>query len=309
MVQAGHVFPWSKFDTAHAIIGHMDTAYTAAGAAARLALPPPPALAGLVHHFHIEYNSAGKVVVPATPLAQLTFIIEGGSLLPPENGRQRLLNRPFLCGPLARAMPAEWQPGTTFVTALIEPSRFSALFRVPLNELLTLPVWLEDAAPRLPYIELYERLLATPHAAHWVALISAWLLKLAAQREEELRAAFRMPAGLLYSPAESIAEQHGISVRQFERRFLVSYGQNLRDNRRLMRYARALSLILTLPPRRGQLTRIAMDAGYHDQAHMGRDFSELLGQAPGGVLAAAEESELRLLRYDEASRPAVTQGW
>lgn len=307
-VQAGQVFLSGKFDAAQAIIGTMDTVCLPPGAATRLALPPPPAVAGLVHHFHIEYNSAGKVVVPATPLAQLTFIIEGGSLLPPENGRQRLLNRPFLCGPLARAMSAEWQPGTTFVTALIEPSCFSALFSIPLNEVVNLPVWLEDAAPRLPYAELLDRLLATPHAAHWVELLSAWLLRLAALREEALRSAFRMPAGLLYSPAAAIAEQHGISVRQLERRFLVSYGQTLRDSRRLMRYGQAMALMLTRPPVRGQLTRIAMDAGYHDQAHMVRDFTELMGQAPGELLAADGAGKLRLLRYDEASRTAVVRG-
>lgn len=295
----------------------MDLPYPPAGAALRLALPPPPALAGLLHHFHIEYASAGRVVVPASPLAQLTFFIGGGSLLPPQPGqpgqpgRQRLLNQAFVCGPMSRAMPAEWQAGTTFVSALIEPSRFSGLFGLPLNELLNMPVPLEDAIPGLPYRELQERLLATRDAGRWVALISDWLLRLAARREDALRRAFRLPAALLFSPAESIALQYGISVRQFERRFLAAYGQNLRDSRRLARYARALAMMMSCPQPlpRGQLTRIAMDAGYHDQAHMVRDFSELLGQSPGSLLAGPDSGELRLLRYDAQSRPAVVQGW
>ncbi|KQV91172.1 hypothetical protein ASD15_03740 [Massilia sp. Root351] len=292
----------------------MDCPYPPAGAALRLALPPPPALSGLLHHFHIEYASAGRVVVPASPLAQLTLFIEGGSLLAPEQGRQgqpRLLNRPFVCGPMSRAMPAEWQPGTTFVSALIEPSRFSGLFGLPLNALLNLPVPLDDAVPGLPYRELQQRLLATRDAARWVALMSDWLLRLAARREHALRAAFRLPAALLFCPAESIALQHGISVRQFERRFLAAYGQNLRDSRRLARYARALAMMMSCPQPlpRGQLTRIAMDAGYHDQAHMVRDFGDLLGQAPGALMAGPDTGELRLLRYDAHSRPAVVQGW
>lgn len=292
----------------------MDFPYSPAGAALRVALPPPPALSGLVHHFHIEYASAGRVVVPASPLAQLTFFIAGGSLLPPEQGHQggrRLLNHAFVCGPMSRAIPAEWQPGTTFVSALIEPSRFSGLFGVPLNELLNLPVPLDDALPGLPYRELQDALLATRHAVAWVDLMSDWLLKLAARREAALRAAFRLPSALLFSPAETIAREHGISVRQFERRFLAAYGQNLRESRRLARYARALGMMLSgaQPLPRGQLTRIAMDAGYHDQAHMVRDFTELLGQAPGSLLAGPETGELRLLRYDERSRPAVAQGW
>lgn len=292
----------------------MELPYPPAGAALRLALPPPPALSGLLHHFHVEYASAGRVVVPASPLAQLTFFIGGGSLLPPEQGRQaqqRLLNQAFVCGPMSRAMPAQWQAGTTFVSALIEPSRFSGLFGLPLNQLLNLPVPLDDAIPGLPYRELQERLLATRDAARWVELISDWLLRLAARREDALRAAFRLPASLLFSPVEDIALQHGISVRQFERRFLAAYGQNLRDSRRLARYARALAMMMSCPQPlpRGQLTRIAMDAGYHDQAHMVRDFSELLGQAPGGLLAGPESGELRLLRYDAHSRPAVVRGW
>lgn len=289
----------------------MDLPSPPAGAALRLALAPPQALSGLVHHFHIEYASAGRVVVPASPLAQLTFFIAGGSLLPPDQGRRRLLDQAFVCGPMSRAIPAEWQPGTTFVSALIEPSRFSGLFGVPLNELLNLPVPLDDAVPGLPYRELQEALLAARHAAAWVELISDWLLRLAARREAALRAAFRLPAALLFSPAETIAREHGISVRQFERRFLAAYGQNLRESRRLARYARALGMMLSGPQPlpRGQLTRIAMDAGYHDQAHMVRDFTELLGQAPGSLLAGPEAGELRLLRYDEPSRQAVARDW
>jgi AraC-like DNA-binding protein len=289
----------------------MDLPSHPAGTAVRLALAPPPALSGLVHHFHVEYASAGRVVVPASPLAQLTFFIAGGSLLRPEQGRRRLLDRAFVCGPMSRAIPAEWQPGTTFVSALIEPSRFSGLFGLPLNALLNLPVALDDAVPGLPYRELQDALLATRHAAAWVELISAWLLRLAARREDALRTAFRLPAALLFSPAETIAREHGISVRQFERRFLAAYGQNLRESRRLARYACALGMMLTGPQPlpRGALTRIAMDAGYHDQAHMVRDFTELLGQAPGSLLAGPEAGELRLLRYDERSRLAVARGW
>lgn len=289
----------------------MDLPSPPAGAALRLALAPPPALSGLVHHFHIEYASAGRVVVPASPLAQLTFFIAGGSLLPPDQGRRRLLDQAFVCGPMSRAIPAEWQPGTTFVSALIEPSRFSGLFGVPLNELLNLPVPLDDAVPGLPYRELQEALLAARHAAAWVELISDWLLRLAARREAALRSAFRLPAALLFSPAETIAREHGVSVRQFERRFLAAYGQNLRESRRLARYARALGMMLSGPQPlpRGRLTRIAMDAGYHDQAHMVRDFTELLGQAPGSLLAGPEAGELRLLRYDEPSRQAVARDW
>jgi AraC-like DNA-binding protein len=121
--------------------------------------------------------------------------------------------------------------------------------------------------------------------------------------------AFRLPQPWLFQPAPDIARQCGVGVRQLERKFFAAYGQSLRDSRRMARYERALGMLIADPMRRhGVLTRVAMDAGYHDQAHMVRDFVHYLGLPPGGLQTDESAGTLRLLRYDSASRAVLLAG-
>jgi AraC-like DNA-binding protein len=154
---------------------------------------------------------------------------------------------------------------------------------------------------------LEETLRASDDPQSWVSAFSEWLVKLLAKREGRA-SPFVLPAGLLSLPTGDIATRCGISVRSLERRFLASYGQSIRDARKMERYVRALGRLMAQPARHGQLTRVAMDAGYHDQAHMVRDFIQYTGRAPRSLmqgLADDRQGELRLLHYDDADVPIV----
>ncbi|UMR32821.1 AraC family transcriptional regulator [Massilia sp. MB5] len=273
-----------------------------------MALLPPPALAGIVRYFHIERGSGGEVLVPATPCPEITFFIAGGSrpMLGAHPGP--LMDRPMLGGPQTVPALVRWEPGTTFISALIEPGQFGRLFDADLVELRNFPVLVAEYLPHLPTRELEDGLRASADPGQWLSLLSGWLLGLLAQRAGRIRPAFALPAGMLFQPAEEVARRCGLSLRQLERGMLASYGQSLRDERKMRRYVRALSMMLSLPPRRGLLTRIAMDCGYHDQAHMIRDFIHFTGRRPGSLLAlegAEEEGLLRLFRYDDPHRQVV----
>jgi AraC-like DNA-binding protein len=221
----------------------------------------------------------------------------------------RLFDAPMISGPLSAGMPAYWLPGTTFISAILDPPALGALLRLSPGELRNAPVPLAWALPALPVEQVQEQLLAAAGPAGWVQVLSAWLLALADRGEQRWRGSFRLPQQWLFQPAPEIARQCGVGVRQLERRFLAAYGQSLRDSRRMARYERALGLLIADPlRRRGALTRVAMDAGYHDQAHMVRDFVDYLGLPPGSLLAGPEHGELRLLRYDAASRAVLLAG-
>ncbi|WP_342114395.1 helix-turn-helix domain-containing protein [Pseudoduganella sp. OTU4001] len=274
----------------------------------RLAILPPAALAGVVRYFHIEYYSPGAVLVPATPCPMLTFFIRGGSRFADPDGRERVHSEPFVTGPLSQHFPAVWEPGTTFISAVIEASQFSRLLDVPVGELRDAVVPLADAAPDWDGAARLEDGLRAGAAdsSRWVAAMSDWLLRRLAARDNGQRP-FTLAPELLALPTPDIAERYGISVRQLERRVMASYGQTLRDSRRMMRYIRALSALVATPMRHGILTRVAVDAGYHDQAHMVRDFVQFTGLAPKALMEAAADANgaLRLLRYDDASRAVV----
>ena len=279
----------------------------------RLAIAPPPRLAGVVRYFHVEMHSPGAVLVPASPCPMITFFIRGGSRFVDVDGRERTHSEPFVTGPLTQHFPAVWEPGTTFISAVIESGQFSRLFDVPLGELRDAVVPLADAAPGWRGVAaLEEQLRAGGDPAGWIALFGDWLLQRAAAREVQLargQGIFTLPPSLLALPTDQIATRFGISVRQLERRVMASYGQSIRDGRRMMRYIRALSRMIGTPLRHGGLTRLAVDCGYHDQAHMVRDFVQYTGMAPKALMAAAADASgaLRLLRYDDASRAIVTR--
>lgn len=275
----------------------------------RLAILPPAALAGVVRYFHIEFYSPGAVLVPATPCPMFTIFIRGGSRFAGPDGRERVHGDPFVTGPLTQHFPSVWEPGTTFISAVVEASQFARLCDVPLGELRDAVVPLADAAPDWPGMAaLEEDLRSSADSAHWVAAMGDWLLRRLAARESGQQL-FALGPELLALPAPDIATRFGISVRQLERRVMASYGQTLRDSRRMMRYIRALSSLVGMPPRHGGLTRVAVDAGYHDQAHMVRDFVQFTGRSPKALMEAAADANgaLRLLRYDEASRAVVTR--
>lgn len=260
----------------------------------------PPALRGLVRYFHVERGGSGPVVVPATPYPMVTFFISGGSLVDEVDGSVTHYRLPFVSGPITSAIHATGLPGSCFISAICEPSRFGALFGIALRDLRTRPLPLAAIAPHLRTDAVQERLYATVSPAAWVEVLGDWLLALARLREDRLSKAFWMPPTLLFSPTANIATAFGLSVRQLERNHTAAYGLTLVESRRMLRYAGALGLLIGAAGQRGLLTRIAGAAGYHDQSHMIRDFREFLGIAPGTLVAGQSEAHdvLRMLRYD-----------
>lgn len=275
--------------------------------AMRLALLPPARLAGVVRYFHVEFSSPGAVLVPATPCPMITFFVRGGSRFSGVDGVMRVHSEPFVTGPMTAPFPAVWEAGTTFVSAVLEAGQFGRLFDVPLAELRNAVLPLADVAPDWPLAALQDTLLARAGSQHWAAAMGDWLVQRLARREGGTPP-FALPPSMLALPSAEIAARCGISLRSLERRFLASYGQNIRDSRRMMRYIAALSRLIAAPLRHGALTRLAADCGYHDQAHMVRDFVQYTGLAPRALLAGAQDAagELRLLRYDGRSRAIVT---
>ena len=260
-----------------------------------ICLPPAP-LRPLVRYFHVECTGACRVMVPASPYPMLGFFISGGSVTD-----MRGYSEAMVCGPLTTAVLANWLPGTCFISAVCHPAGFGELLGVDLRALRDCPVPLAEAAPGLPALALLECLRAGAGPAQWVADCAAWLMALAREREERVLRAFAVPASLLMAPSGELAQQFGLSVRQFERRHAGAYGLTLREARSMARYTRALGMLLCHGARRGSLTGVACAAGYHDQAHMIHDFRRFLGVAPGNLLGPpgpGGDDLWRLLRYD-----------
>lgn len=77
----------------------------------------------------------------------------------------------------------------------------------------------------------------------------------------------------------------GLGRRQLERRCQAVLGVAPKQFQRLVRFQHALSAAVAGGPQR--LAEAALDAGFYDQSHLGRDARQLAGAPVGRLLAAA----------------------
>jgi AraC-like DNA-binding protein len=84
-----------------------------------------------------------------------------------------------------------------------------------------------------------------------------------------------------------LADQAGLSARQFRRRCREEAGLGPKHLARILRFRRACRLA-----ERGESwLRVAVEAGYFDQAHLIRDFREFTGSTPVSVFSKTAASE------------------
>ena len=75
---------------------------------------------------------------------------------------------------------------------------------------------------------------------------------------------------------DSLADQAGMSARQFRRRCREESGVSPKQLARILRFRRACALA----SRGESWLKVAVEAGYFDQAHLIRDFREFTGSTP-----------------------------
>lgn len=268
----------------------------------RYLLPAPPDLQSLIWYFHAETAAGGEVAIPAMPFPTLGIYIHGageywtGQLWQP-------VPQVFYVGPFSRPVRMRATAGCDFVCARLWPGQQARLFDLPddlLRDVFVPLAFLCAEAANLPH-----RLGAGPQA--WVGRLADWLRGLAYQRECGRSDSLLLPQQHLVAPASMLATRCSLSLRQFERRFRASYGLNLREMQRQLRYLRTMNVLMNQPLQRGDLAGLAAAAGYYDQAQMTRDFSELIGLTPARLLRqqAMDDPDWQLFRFQAQERELV----
>jgi methylphosphotriester-DNA--protein-cysteine methyltransferase len=80
------------------------------------------------------------------------------------------------------------------------------------------------------------------------------------------------------------AAAQGLGVEALERRFRRAVGASPKQLAAIVRLRRAVALRAGAPT----LGELALEAGYYDQAHFNRQFTAMLGAAPGAFLTRVE---------------------
>jgi AraC-like DNA-binding protein len=85
-------------------------------------------------------------------------------------------------------------------------------------------------------------------------------------------------------PVWDLAHQVDMSERQLRRRVEAAVGYSPRTLGRILRFQRFLQAARSLPPPRRDLSRLAAETGYADQAHLTRESTQLAGLPPAALL-------------------------
>jgi transcriptional regulator GlxA family with amidase domain len=83
---------------------------------------------------------------------------------------------------------------------------------------------------------------------------------------------------------ETLAREFGLSVRQLRRRFETAVGYGPKTLQGVLRFRRFLAHVDAEPA--ADLARVALDAGYADQAHLARESARLSGLPPAALVRA-----------------------
>ncbi|MFN8060385.1 MAG: helix-turn-helix domain-containing protein [Vicinamibacterales bacterium] len=162
----------------------------------------------------------------------------------------------------------------------LRPSAARALLGVCGREVFSRVVGVNEIDPEL-YGELVERLSATHTWDGRFAEVDRLLLR-------RLRPVM-IPGAMAWAwrrlalshgrlAVQELAREVGFSRRHFGERFVSEYGIAPKAAARVFRFERACRLLLHS---RSRLADVAAASGFHDQAHMARDWQQFAGCSPG----------------------------
>lgn len=233
-------------------------------------------------------------VIPARPNCFVQIILGGAhAMLDLESGERLDAPAAGLFGPLTHyRYNMEVADTLRTFSARLQPTAATQLFGLD-------PVQLVDTF--IP-LELPAALLATlQSAATWqdmVAPMDDWLCSMARGKpglDPVTRAANHLRQARGTVSVQQLADEAGLSLRQFQRRFQALTGLNPKHYARICRIGQAVHRKELEPE--ASWTELALECGYADQSHFIRDFKALTGTLPREFLRG-QSPILREPRWD-----------
>ncbi len=193
---------------------------------------------------------------------------------------------PTVIGSMTRAVEVEYDGRMELVGVRFRPGGATPWLDVPASELTDQVVGLEELWGAEAGAT-HERLRAAGAVARVNLLDEILIERLPGTAnpadERVLRASEAIAAHDGGLAVERLADATGLGRRQLERRFLACVGVPPKTASRIARFRAVVSRMHADPAT--ELSRLALEAGYADQAHMNRDFRALAGVAPGAYVA------------------------
>lgn len=213
------------------------------------------------------------------------------------NGAERQQAPALISGQLTGPVTLRAGAATDIVGIRFRTAAARAVFDLPLSGLTDRVEPLDNVAARLA-----RSLSAAAESAHSPAArataLSRVLLRSVARTPDELAGAVIRSLDAADSPRVGlIADRFGITARTLERKVREHTGLPPNVLRRLLRFRRVFRMLDQAPP--GTWARVAVRAGYFDQAHLIRDFRQFAGAAPSDFFRAEPELSRAIMGGDD----------
>lgn len=286
-------------------------------------IPPDPRLAHLLMPFMAMQLDDEDSHLPASLNPQLHLYLRGAvTVLLPDGGTWQP-PRFGLCGPCPLPRYSRAAADTRFIVVSFRPGLLPDALPVMMSELVQNMMPMDHFAPQASAhcMSELDDLLAQglPMQAELAAateLLQDFLLRvlnLSARQSYGQQMLAAHPR--IFLPILKLAEIIGLGTRQMERQVVANFGVPLREVRRMARFGLTLPMLWQASGR-GDLTRIAHEAGYFDQAHMHREFMALAGIAPSELLDKIASGDpaywlyrIPLAQFEQLFYPMSLKDW
>lgn len=242
---------------------------------------PDPRLAPVLMHFLVVEYEGGESYLPARVSPALMLAVRGGGDIFEADGSLTRHPRFTLNGAVMSPRHTRNDPGTIGIFVMFRPGALHQVWGVSAADITSRSVPVSDVVDPALVEQFLRSLDADLAIADYVRLLQEFLLATFNPRPKAgVAATFMAAHQKLFFPVVELASHFGIGARQLERRVQQAFGLPLRDLRRIARFGLTLPKLLAPSVAWGDLTQIAQEAGYYDQAHMYREFVELSGLSP-----------------------------
>jgi AraC-like DNA-binding protein len=198
---------------------------------------------------------------------------------------------PRIVGPQTGPIEEALAPGTEIVGVRLRPEAAASVLGVPSSTLVDLTLGADelwgDRGDALH--ELVGGASSVDEAAvHLQRTVGERLADAAAPDPMVAAGVRRLTSGRRAGVA-AMASSLFISERQLRRRFETATGLTPTTLHRILRFQRFLALAWTCERPSSQIGRLAVAAGYTDQAHLNREAARLEGRSPLAFLSESEQ--------------------
>jgi AraC-like DNA-binding protein len=185
-----------------------------------------------------------------------------------------------ICGPTTRTGRFRLRSNFGIFGACLYPFAVQQLFGVASTEISDRVVNLADLMG-VEGSDLVDRVLCCPDDRSRVESISGFLRSKLAGSASNHKEVYHAFAGLIRSRGdlriEDLANEHHLSRRTFERRFVQFAGLSPKSYSNVVRFQASFE---DLTARKYSLTEVAYRRGYYDQSHFTHDFTRFSGFNP-----------------------------